>query len=84
MCLAIPSKVVSIDSETNMAMVDTMGVQRKASLDLLPEPVSIGDFVLIHIGYAVNKIDEADAQESLKIFRALLENMDGGGENMSS
>lgn len=79
MCLAIPSKVVSIDSETNMAMVDTMGVQRKASLDLLPEPVSIGDFVLIHIGYAVNKIDEADAQESLKIFRALLENMDGGG-----
>lgn len=76
MCLAIPSKIVSIDQETNMAIVDTMGIKRKVSLDLMPEPVSVDDFVLIHVGYAVNKIDKEDALESLKIFKELLKKED--------
>jgi len=76
MCLAIPSKVVEINEELNIAKVDTMGVLREASLDLLPEPVEIGDYVLIHIGYAMNKIDKDDALETLKIYKEILQKMD--------
>jgi len=70
MCLAIPSKVLSID-ENNMAEVDTLGVKRKVSLDLVPEEVNIGDYVLIHVGYAMGKIDEKEALESLEIYKQL-------------
>jgi hydrogenase expression/formation protein HypC len=76
MCLSIPSKVTAIESESNIATVDTMGVERKVSLDLLGDPVAIGDYVLIHVGFAMNKIDEADALESLKVYREILEQMD--------
>ena len=75
MCLSIPSKVVEIDDD-NIATVDTMGVTRQVSLDLMGEPVEIGEYVLIHVGYAMNKIDEADALESLKVYREILEIMD--------
>ncbi len=76
MCLSIPSKVTAIETESNIATVDTMGVERKVSLDLLGDPVEIGDYVLIHVGFAMNKIDEADALESLKVYREILEKMD--------
>lgn len=77
MCLSIPSKVVSIDTENNIATVDTMGVQRTAGLDLMEEgSVQIGDYVLLHIGFIMNKIDEEDALESLKVYREILEAMD--------
>lgn len=77
MCLSIPSKVVKIDKERNVATVDTMGVTREAGLDLMEEgDVKIGDYVLIHIGFIMNKIDEADALESLKVYSELVEKMD--------
>ncbi|MGD9970381.1 MAG: HypC/HybG/HupF family hydrogenase formation chaperone [Sulfuricurvum sp.] len=77
MCLSIPSKVVKIDAETNTATVDTMGVQRTAGLDLMEEgSVSVGDYVLLHIGFIMNKIDEEDALESLKVYREILDVMD--------
>ena len=65
MCLSIPSKVISID-ENNFATVETLGVRRGVSLDLISEPVNIGDFVLIHVGFAMEKIDTQIALESLK------------------
>lgn len=74
MCLSIPSKVVAID-ENNIATVDTMGVQRQVSLDLMPEPVEIGEYVLIHVGFAMNKIDEAEALSSLQLYQEILEEM---------
>lgn len=77
MCLSIPSKVVKVDKEKNTAIVDTMGVQREAGLDLMDdESVSVGDYVLIHIGFIMNKIDEEDALESLKTYSEILEAMD--------
>jgi hydrogenase expression/formation protein HypC len=77
MCLSIPSKVVSIDTENNIATVDTMGVQRTAGLDLMEEgSVQIGDYVLLHIGFIMNKIDEEDALESLRVYREILEKLD--------
>ena len=77
MCLSIPSKVVKIDRERNVATVDTMGVTREAGLELMEEgDVKIGDFVLLHIGFIMNKIDEKDAMESLKVYNEILEKLD--------
>jgi len=77
MCLSIPSKVVKIDTELNIATVDTMGVQRTAGLDLMEEgSVQIGDYVLLHIGFIMNKIDEEDALESLRVYKEILDVMD--------
>ena len=77
MCLSIPSKVVKIDKERNTATVDTMGVTREAGLDLMEEDdVKVGDYVLLHIGFIMNKIDEEDALESLKVYREILEKLD--------
>ncbi len=77
MCLSIPSKVVKIDKEKNVATVDTMGVTREAGLELMQEDeVKIGDYVLLHIGFIMNKIDEEDALESLKVYKEILEKLD--------
>ena len=77
MCLSIPSKVIKIDTKTNTATVDTMGVSRDASLDLMEEgSLQIGDYVLIHIGFIMNKIDEDDALASLEAFEEVLKIMD--------
>ena len=77
MCLSIPSKVTKIDKVSNMATVDTMGVSREASLDLMEEgDVGIGDYVLIHIGFIMNKIDENDALLSLEAFNEILDILD--------
>ena len=77
MCLSIPSKEVEIDKEKNIAVVDTMGVKRSASLDLMEEgDVKEGDFVLLHIGFVMNKIDKEDAEESIKVYKEILEKMD--------
>jgi hydrogenase expression/formation protein HypC len=66
MCLAIPSKVVHIENE--MATIDVEGAKRKASL-LLLEDVEVGNWVIVHAGFAIHKIDEADAMESLRLLR---------------
>jgi hydrogenase expression/formation protein HypC len=66
MCLAIPSKVVEIDA--GMATIDVDGVKRQASL-LLLEDVKIGEYVIVHAGFAIHKIDEKDALESLRLLK---------------
>ncbi len=76
MCLSIPSKIKSIDTEMNTCVVDTMGVERSASLDLIDQDVVVGDYVLIHIGFAMNKINEEDALESLKVYQEIIEKME--------
>ena len=75
MCLSIPSKIIQIEA-ANIATVDTMGVQRQVSLDLMAEPVSIGDYVLIHIGFAMTKMDETAALESLELYQEMVDLMD--------
>jgi hydrogenase expression/formation protein HypC len=77
MCLSIPSKVISIDTQLNIATVDTMGIQRASSLDLMEDgSVEVGDYVLLHIGFIMSKIDEEDALESLRIYKEILDVMD--------
>ena len=66
MCLAIPSKIVKI--ENNMATIDVDGVTREASL-LLLEDAKIGEYVIVHAGFAINRIDEVAAMETLDLLR---------------
>lgn len=75
MCLSIPSKVVEID-DNNMATVDTMGIKRYVSLDLIADEINIGDYILIHVGFAMNKIDEEEALQSLGLYQEMLEAME--------
>ncbi len=74
MCLSIPSKIVKID-ENNLAIVDTMGVKREVSLDLISEKLEVGDYILIHVGYAMGKIDKDRALDSLKAYEEMIEVM---------
>ena len=70
MCLAIPSMIVKI--EDGMATIDVEGVTRRASL-LLVDDAQVGDYVIVHAGFAIRKVDEAVAQESLKYLREAVE-----------
>lgn len=65
MCLAIPAKIESID-DANVARVNVLGVARTAALDLVPQ-AQVGDFVLVHAGYAIEVVDEDMAQETLDL-----------------
>lgn len=76
MCLAIPSRIVEINEY--LATVDVSGARKEISLLLLPEEASIGDYVLVHAGFAIQKVDEASAYESLKLLHQLSESMKAG------
>jgi len=73
MCLAIPGKIVAISSENQeSALVDVAGVHRKIDLALLQDDKpALGDWVLIHVGFAMSKISEQDAAEQMNTLRAL-------------
>jgi hydrogenase expression/formation protein HypC len=68
MCLAIPMKIIDIDGSVATAEVD--GVTRQARLDLLPE-VGLGDYVLIHAGLAISRLDPEEAAATLALLREL-------------
>ena len=67
MCLALPAKIVAIDQDTDMATVALGEVRREVSLALV-EDVKINDYVLIHVGYALNKVSEEEAEKTLALF----------------
>jgi hydrogenase expression/formation protein HypC len=66
MCLAIPARVVDLP-EAGMALVDVGGVQKRISLALVDD-VARGDYVIVHVGYALAKLDPAEAQRTLETF----------------
>jgi hydrogenase expression/formation protein HypC len=72
MCLGIPAKVVKV--EKNIAEADVGGALRRISIELCPE-VSVGDYVLIHTGFAIQRMDEEEAEETLKLLRQLAETL---------
>lgn len=74
MCLAIPALITSIeDKEAN---VEIGGISRRISLWLTPE-ARVGDYVLVHTGYAINILDQEQAKETLEILREIAEGVDG-------
>ncbi len=66
MCIAIPAKIIEIKDD--MGIVDVEGVKKRASFMLIDNP-KIGDYVIVHSGFAMHKVDEYEAAESLKLFR---------------
>ena len=76
MCIAAPAQVVEINREENWLFADFGGARQQAKLDLLPE-VEVGDYVLIHAGYAIEKLTEEAAKESLDAWEELLEILEG-------
>jgi len=71
MCLAIPSRIV--EKNEMLAVVDVCGARREVNLMLLPEEVEIGDFVLVHAGFAMRKVEQDSAQEALKFINQLID-----------
>lgn len=71
MCLAVPARVIAV--RDNLGTVELSGVQREVSLMLLPE-TAVGDYVLVHAGFAMQIVDEKEAEET----NALLREMNGG------
>lgn len=72
MCLAIPGKVQSVrdDRGTRMALVEFGGVRKEICLAYLPDVV-VDDYVIVHVGFAISRVDEASALETLQMFRDL-------------
>ncbi len=66
MCLAIPAQVVELRDNDN-ALVDLAGVKKEISLALV-DGVAVGDYVIVHVGYALNKLDPEEAAKTLKLF----------------
>ncbi|CAN5746802.1 HypC/HybG/HupF family hydrogenase formation chaperone [soil metagenome] len=73
MCLAIPGKIVEmVDMENRIAKVDVGGVRRNVNVGMLEEnEIAIGDYVLIHVGFAMTKIDEKQAAETLRVLEEI-------------
>ncbi len=70
MCLAVPAKVLEIKGDRGI--VDFGGIRREVSLSLIDD-VKVGDYVLIHVGFAIQKLERKDAEEILKLWREVSE-----------
>jgi hydrogenase expression/formation protein HypC len=69
MCLAIPAKIIEIKSG-NMALVESEGVIKEISLAMIENPL-VGDYVIIHVGFALNKIDEDEALKTIELINEI-------------
>ena len=78
MCIAVPGRITAID-DLDMATVDFGGTSKVASTDLVPD-VDVGDYVLVHAGFIINKLDEEDALETLELFQQYMEIMNDEGD----
>ncbi len=74
MCLGVPMKVLSKDGDNIVAEVD--GVQKEASVTLLGEEVAVGDYVIVHAGFAISKLDEEYAEETIRLMREVFSDED--------
>jgi len=69
MCLGIPAKVINID-ESKLGKVDYLGTRVKTNFSLL-EDINVGDWVIVHAGFAISKLDEEEAKETLSLLREI-------------
>jgi hydrogenase expression/formation protein HypC len=77
MCLAIPMQVTEIDGDFGTVELD--GISYKAGLQLL-KSVKVGDYVIVHAGFAIQKVDEKEAEEIYELFKPLRDEKTGGGD----
>ncbi len=69
MCLGVPGKIVSIDDM--VGVVDFWGVKRDVAMHIVDEPVAVGDYVLVHVGFAIRRIPEEEIAETLSFFEQM-------------
>ncbi|GAB6057835.1 HypC/HybG/HupF family hydrogenase formation chaperone [Desulfonatronum parangueonense] len=69
MCLAVPMEIKSIDQDLNIAYVEISGINRKVRLDIIDYPAKVGDYVIVHAGFALRRLDREDALETIKLFQ---------------
>jgi len=74
MCLAVPSRIVSVADM--MATIEVYGARKDVSLMLLPEPVAVGDYVLVHAGFAIQKVDQEAARDALALIGEIIEQLE--------
>ncbi|MDY0383333.1 HypC/HybG/HupF family hydrogenase formation chaperone [Trichlorobacter sp.] len=74
MCLGVPMQVVSVGDDSAIAEID--GVRREASLLMLSEPVAVGEYLLVHAGFAIARIDADEAEETLRLMREAFDSGD--------
>lgn len=73
MCLGIPGKIVDIDRESGLTMgtVDFGGVRRDVCLEYVAEEIDVGDYAVIHVGFAISKVDEVEAKRTFDVLREM-------------
>lgn len=71
MCLGIPAKIIEIND--SFAKAEIGDIIRDISLDIVDEKVGVGDYVIVHAGFAIHKIDEEEAKKSLELFEELMD-----------
>ncbi|MFZ4620164.1 MAG: HypC/HybG/HupF family hydrogenase formation chaperone [Bacteroidota bacterium] len=77
MCLAVPGKIVEIEStvEPMMGKVSFGGIVKKVCLDWVPD-IKLGEYVIVHVGFAISKVNEEEALETLKMFQEMEQGLD--------
>ncbi|QIZ76427.1 HypC/HybG/HupF family hydrogenase formation chaperone [Ferrimonas lipolytica] len=78
MCFAIPSKIIELDNEQDIATIDTMGKIRHVSVHTILEPLALGDYILINNGFALNKMEKEAALSSLELYQEIVTKMEQG------
>jgi hydrogenase expression/formation protein HypC len=81
MCLAVPSLIVSRSG--HMATVDVFGARREVCLELLSDDIQVGDYVLVHAGFAIQKVEKGEALDTLQLFREIAEIMGNTEEDVA-
>ncbi|MBD1577157.1 HypC/HybG/HupF family hydrogenase formation chaperone [Vibrio sp. S11_S32] len=74
MCLSVPSQVIEVHDDLTVT-VESLGVQRRVSTHLMLEPLEIGDFVLIHVGFVMNTIDKEEVAASLALYQEIADKL---------
>lgn len=70
MCLGVPGRIIEING--SMATVDFWGIRRQVNLDIVDEPVTVGDYILNHVGFAIRRIPEESIAETLSLYETLM------------
>lgn len=78
MCLAVPSKVISI--KDMMATIEAYGARKDVSLLLMPESVAVNDYVLVHAGFAIQKVDRTAAEDALILIKQMVDELEKEGD----
>jgi hydrogenase expression/formation protein HypC len=70
-CLGIPGRVIELNTEEQWAVIECYGVQNKVRTPLVTDEIALGDYLMVHAGYAIGKIDVEEARETLKLLEEL-------------